>query len=96
MAKTLEYPSRTGAPGTINGFTLDGGFTPASTHFLLTHPATSYSLATDRFHYYVGAFEAKAGANASNIGGQPRSRLAQKLRRRSIIAAQERISRTEK
>jgi len=73
MAKDLQYPSRFGAPGSINAYTLDGGFTPQSTHFLLTHPATSYSPATDRLHYYAAALETKAPAGT---GGQPRQYAA--------------------
>src|SRR3989304_6224469 len=73
MAKDLQYPSRFGAPGSINAYTLDGGFTPQSTHFLLTHPATSYSPTTDRLHYYAAALETKAPAGT---GGQPRQYAA--------------------
>ena len=67
--KALVYPSRNGAPGSINAYTLDGGFTPANTHFILSHPATTYSPTTDRLHYYTAAIETKAPAGT---GGQPR------------------------
>lgn len=67
--RTKVYPSRNGAPGSMNAFTLDGGFTPAFTHFILTMPATTYSPATDRLHYYVAAIETKAPVST---GGQPR------------------------
>ena len=67
--KDKVYPSRIGAPGSQNAYTLDGGFTPAFQHFILTHPATNYSSATDRLHYYVSAIETKAPTSS---GGQPR------------------------
>lgn len=73
MAVAKEYPSRIGAPGSINAFTLNGGFTPAFQHFFLTHPATTYSPSTDRLHYYVGAIETKA---PTTTGGQPRQYAA--------------------
>ena len=61
MSKDLIYPSRTGSPGSQNAYTLDGGFTPAFNHFLLS--------TTDRQHFYVNAHETKAPAGT---GGQPR------------------------
>ncbi len=61
MAKDLVTPSRIGAPGSMNAYTLDGGFTPAFNHFILS--------TTDRLHYYVAALETKAPAGS---GGQPR------------------------
>lgn len=62
-------PSEIGSPGSINAFTLNGRFVPAYNHVILTHPATTYSPATDRLHFYVGAAETKAPAGT---GGQPR------------------------
>ena len=61
MSKDLIYPSRTGAPGSQNAYTLDGGFSPAFNHFILS--------TTDRLHFYVNAHETKAPAGT---GGQPR------------------------
>lgn len=73
MAQDRQFPSRIGAPGSINAYTLEGGFTPAFQHFLLTMPATDYSSATDRLHYFIGALETKAPAGT---GGQPRQYAA--------------------
>lgn len=54
-------PSRYGAAGSINAYTLKGGFAPAATHFILSD--------SDRLHYYIGAIEYKAPTSS---GGQPR------------------------
>ena len=73
MPRDDVRPSLIGSPGSSNAYTLEGGFTPAFQHFKLTHPATDYSSADDRLHFYVGAIETKAPAGT---GGQPRQYAA--------------------